>query len=79
MMKIPRIKENYFVLRLMLGLVLLLATNSLLADEWKIYASYHNVTKAVKTDSRIFVLANGDLFSYDSEDNMVELYDKTNA
>ncbi len=78
-MKIPRIKENYFVLRLMLGLVLLLATNSLLADEWKIYASYHNVTKAVKTDSRIFVLANGDLFSYDSEDNMVELYDKTNA
>ena len=78
-MKIPRIKEIYFVLRLMLGLVLLLATNSLLADEWKIYASYHNVTKAVKTDSRIFVLANGDLFSYDSEDNMVELYDKTNA
>lgn len=51
-----------------------------LADgEWTIYASYHNATKAVKTDSRIFVMANGDLFSYDTEDNSVETYDKTNA
>lgn len=49
------------------------------AQEWKIYASYHNPTKAVKTDSRVFVLANGDLFSYDKEDESVEGYDKTNA
>lgn len=47
-------------------------------DEWKVYASYHNATKAVKADSRIFVLANGNLFSYDSEDNSVCTYDKTN-
>ena len=49
------------------------------ANEWKIYASYHNATKAVKCDSRVFVLANGDLFSFDPEDNSVERYDKTNA
>lgn len=49
------------------------------AGDWKIYASYHNATKAVKTDARIFVIANGDLFSYDTEDNSVETYDKTNA
>lgn len=49
------------------------------ADEWTIYASYHNATKAVKADTRIFVLASGDLFSYDTEDTSVELYDKTNA
>lgn len=50
------------------------------ADEgWKVYASYHNYTKAVKTDSRIFVLADGNLFSYDTEDNLVCTYDKTNT
>lgn len=49
------------------------------ADDWKIYASYHNATQAVKADSRIFVLANGDLYSYDTEDQTVELYDKTNV
>ena len=47
-------------------------------DEWKVYSSYHNATKAVKADSRIFVLANVNLFSYDSEDNSVCTYDKTN-
>ena len=57
----------------------LLSINSIHADDWKIYASYHNATQAVKTDSRIFVLANGDLYSYDTEDQTVELYDKTNA
>ena len=57
----------------------LFSINSIYADDWKIYASYHNATQAVKTDSRIFVLANGDLYSYDTEDQTVELYDKTNA
>ena len=51
----------------------------LYAGDWKIYASYHNATQAVKTDARIFVLANGNLYSYDTEDQTVELYDKTNA
>ena len=53
--------------------------NCIYANDWKIYASYHNATEAVKTDSRIFVLANGNLYSYDTEDQTVELYDKTNA
>lgn len=57
----------------------LLSISSIYADDWKIYASYHNATQAVKTDSRIFVLANGDLYSYDAEDQTVELYDKTNV
>lgn len=48
-------------------------------DGWKIYASYHNATKAVKCGSRIFVIASGDLFSYDTEDETVETYDKTEA
>ena len=48
------------------------------ANEWKISASYHHATKAVKADTRIFVLASGNLYSYDTEDETVETYDKTN-
>lgn len=63
--------------------ILLMAIHATVAmandDGWKIYASYHNASKAVKTDSRIFVLANGALFSYDTDDNLVSTYDKTNA
>ena len=50
-----------------------------LANEWTIYASYHGATKAVKTDSRIFVLAQGGLYSYDTEDQLLQAYDKTSA
>ena len=67
-------RKLYFII-----LLCLLSVTHLYANDWIIYASYHNATKAVKGDSRIFVLANGDLFSYDTEDNSVELYDKTNA
>lgn len=67
-------RKLYFII-----LLCLLGVTHLYANDWIIYASYHNATKAVKGDSRIFVLANGDLFSYDTEDNSVELYDKTNA
>lgn len=67
-------RKLYFII-----LLCLLGVNHLYANDWKVYASYHNATKAVKGDSRIFVIANGNLFSYDTEDNSVELYDKTNA
>ena len=62
-----------------LSLMWMLGMNSMQATDWKIYASYHQATKAVKTDARIFVLANGDLFSYDTEDHSLEGYDKTSA
>lgn len=69
------------ILQIILAFIVLqssLFASTVKADDWKIYASYHNATKAVQTDSRIFVLANGDLFSYDTEDESVETYDKTN-
>ncbi|MDE6000680.1 MAG: Por secretion system protein [Bacteroidaceae bacterium] len=49
------------------------------ANDWTIYAAYHGATKAVKTDSRIFVLAQGGLYSYDTDDQLIEAYDKTNT
>lgn len=49
------------------------------ADDWKIYASYHNPTKAAKAGSIIYVMTNGNLFSYDTEDESVYTYDKVNT
>lgn len=44
--------------------------------DWEIHAAYHNHTKAVKLGSTIYVLSDGSLFSYDTEDTSVETYDK---
>lgn len=63
----------------LLTALLLSFGTALQASDWKIYASYHQATHAVKADARIFVLANGDLFSYDTEDQTVETYDKTQS
>lgn len=71
--------KRFFYIFLFFTFHFSLFTQSAHADEWKIYASYHNATKAVKAGERIFVLANGNLFSYDKEDTSVETYDKTNA
>ncbi len=54
-------------------------SSSAKADDWKIYASYHNPKKAVKLNGQYFVLANGDLSSYDPEDTYVLTYDKSNC
>ncbi len=62
-----------------LGLWLLVGVCKAQTGEWKVYASYHNATKAVKTDARIFVLANGGLYSYDTEDQTLEGYTKANV
>lgn len=47
--------------------------------DWTVYASYNHASKAVKMGSRVFVLANGNLFSFDEEDGSVETYTKADA
>ena len=47
--------------------------------DWKVYASYHNATKCVEMGGRVYVLANGDLYSYGPEDGSIETYDKATA
>ena len=44
--------------------------------DWKVYASYHNATKSVEMGDRMYVVANGDLYSYGTDDQSVETYDK---
>ena len=47
--------------------------------DWNIYASYHNATKCIELGGRIYVLANGDLYSYGTEDQSIETYDKAHT
>jgi len=42
--------------------------------EWKLYPSYMNATKCVALDGVIYTLTNGNLFSYDTEDESVILF-----
>lgn len=47
--------------------------------DWTVYASYHNPAKSVEVGGRLYVLANGDLYSYDPSDTSIETYDKAGA
>lgn len=67
-----------FILLTLFSLFTALTASADNAD-WRIYASYHNPTKCVEMGGRIYVLANGDLYSYDPEDQSIETYDKATA
>ena len=45
---------------------------------WQSYLSYHNVTQTACAGNLIYALANGDLFVYDTEDQSIRTYYKTN-
>lgn len=42
---------------------------------WNVYLSYHNATKNVAAGKVIYTVANGDLYSYNTEDTEVRTYD----
>lgn len=44
--------------------------------EWTLYQSYHNVTYCEVVGDKIYVLASGALYSYNTNDNEVRTYDK---
>lgn len=47
--------------------------------EWRAYPAYHNAVKSVRAFSRIYVLSDGSLYSYDPDDSSVRTYDKVNT
>ena len=59
-------------------LLFLVVCNCLQAAQigsWKVYLSYHNAQKSVAVGKTIYTVANGDLFSYNTEDTEVRTYD----
>ena len=45
-------------------------------EEWTLYQSYHNVTYCEVVGDKIYVLASGALYSYNTSDDEVRTYDK---
>ena len=45
--------------------------------EWQTYLSYHNSTRSEVVGSKLFILANGGLYSYDKEDTSIRTYSKS--
>lgn len=46
-------------------------------NRWTIYVAYHDASKCVSVGSKIYVLSDGGLYSYDYEDMDVVTYDKS--
>ena len=62
---------------LLVTLFTLLSVNTKAStDEWALYQSYHNVTYCEVVGDKIYVLASGALYSYNTDDNEVRTYDK---
>lgn len=72
-------------MRRIIAFFLMLTTLSLTAwaddgsGNWHIYAAYHDATRTVEVGGLIYVLSDGNLYSYDLEDTSVTTYDKTDA
>lgn len=65
-------------MRKFLTFLLFLACTCLQAAQigsWKVYMSYHNATKCVAMGKTVYTVANGDLYSYNTEDSEVRTYD----
>lgn len=46
--------------------------------EWQIHMAYHNATKALPAGNLIYTLSDGSLYSYNTEDTSLQIYNKTN-
>ena len=55
------------------------ADNTSTYNNWKIHQSYHFPTRTEKSGNKIYVLANGGLFSYDKSDDNITIYSKNNC
>jgi hypothetical protein len=65
--------------RHLLSFLLLLSSLSVFADDgiWRVYAAYQNATQTVSMNGLVYVLSDGNLYSYDPEDTSVTTYDKS--
>ncbi len=63
---------------LLLFVSLLSVSARVVADNWNVFPSYHNATHCEVAGKKVYVLASGALFSYNTEDNEVITYDKLN-
>lgn len=61
--------------------ILLLQTTLTLAQvgTWRAYMAYHDITDVQKADKMMYVLASNGLYSYNTNDQSIQTFDKTNG
>ncbi|MBO7230669.1 MAG: Por secretion system protein [Bacteroidaceae bacterium] len=65
---------------ILLQLILLFSIHTRASeDNWTLYPSYHNSTYCQVAGKKVYILSSGALFSYNTADNEVFLYDKING
>ena len=61
-----------------LSILIAITTNAGIGD-WVLYPSYHNATYCQTAGDKVYVLASGALYSYNTSDEEVRVYDKINT
>ncbi len=72
-------KEYLWRIALLLLCVTPWAGGELMAQQvgtWELFPSYHNATYCRVADGKVFVVANGNLYSYNTEDSEIETYSR---
>jgi hypothetical protein len=72
-------KEYLWTIAFLLLCVAPWAGGRLMAQQigtWELFPSYHNATYCRVADGKVFVVANGNLYSYNTEDSEIETYSK---
>ena len=67
-------KKSSFLI-VVLSLFVCISMQAAQIGSWKVYPSYHNAQKSVAMGKIIYTVANGDLFSYNTEDTEVRTDD----
>lgn len=70
-------KKYIFIFHILL-LCNIHSTYSQAIGDWTIYMAYHDATKTAPADNLVYVLSDGSLYSYNTEDTSIQTYDKTN-
>lgn len=69
-------KRHIYIIALLFSY---LSTFSAQIGKWTMYFSYYNITEIAPAKEKAFSLAAGSLFSYNTTDGSIQLYDKTNC
>ncbi len=64
---------------ILLSSVAIATTSAQTAGQWTAQLSYHNATQVLSADHRLFSLTNGSLMSYNTQDNEVRTFSKTDG
>jgi len=59
--------------------VFAIASHAAAIGTWKAYLAYHDITEVERAGNTVFVLASKNLFSYNTNDQSLQTYDKINA